>query len=137
MRCISARAARDIAPLTSFLRSQQKARSLWLEFQLALTGLEIDGKGDVAVNGFPFALDLVKDIGHANRHLDRFAVLVLPREVLDAAGRETYDGFGTVNVHVRPLDAERLAARDAVYKLDRKALDGMVDRYVGSVCGES
>ena len=53
------------------------------------------------------------------------------------AARETYDGFGTVNVHVRPLDAERLAARDAVYKLDRKALDGMVDRYVGSVGGES
>ena len=26
--------------------------------------------------------------------------------------RETYDGFGTVNVHVRPLDTEKLAARD-------------------------
>lgn len=47
-----------------------------------------------------------------------------------SVARETYDGFGTVNVHVRPLDAEKLAARDAVYKLDRKALDGVVDRYV-------
>jgi len=53
------------------------------------------------------------------------------------AARETYDGFDTVNVRVRPLDAEMLAARDAVYKLDRKALDSVVDRYVGLVGGDS
>lgn len=47
------------------------------------------------------------------------------------AARETCEGFGTVNVYVRPLDAERLAARDAMYTLDRKALDAIVDRYVG------
>lgn len=53
------------------------------------------------------------------------------------AARETYDGFGTVNVRVRPLDAEMLAARDAVYKLDRKALDGLVERYVGLAGGDA
>lgn len=53
------------------------------------------------------------------------------------AARETYDGFGAVNVRVRPLDAEMLAARDAVYKLDRPALDGVVDRYVAMVGGDS
>jgi len=52
------------------------------------------------------------------------------------ATRETYDGFGTVDVHVRPLDAEKLAARDSVYKLDRKTLDAAVARYVGVVGGE-
>jgi hypothetical protein len=53
------------------------------------------------------------------------------------AARETYDGFGTVNVRVRPLDAEMLAARDAVYALDRKALDRVVARYVGVVGGDA
>jgi hypothetical protein len=32
--------------------------------------------------------------------------------------QEHYDGFGAVDVRVRPLDAEMLAARDAVYTLD-------------------
>ena len=37
--------------------------------------------------------------------------------------QETYDGFGVVECHVRVLDEEQLAARDAVYAMSRAQLN--------------
>jgi hypothetical protein len=46
-----------------------------------------------------------------------------------AAHRETYDGFGTVNVRVRDLTQDLLAARDALYTLDESELDAAIGAY--------
>ncbi len=44
--------------------------------------------------------------------------------------RETYDGFGIVECHVRALDEEQLAARDAVYAMSRAQLNEVAQAYV-------
>jgi len=42
---------------------------------------------------------------------------------------ETYDGFGAVAVHARLMDAELLAAREALYKLPPPELDAALTAY--------
>jgi hypothetical protein len=46
---------------------------------------------------------------------------------------ETYDGFGTVETHVRPMDASLLAAREALYQLPPDKLDAALATYSGVV----
>jgi hypothetical protein len=49
--------------------------------------------------------------------------------------QETYEGFGTVEVRVKRLDAELLAARDALYTMGERDLSTAVGDYVGIVTG--
>jgi hypothetical protein len=44
--------------------------------------------------------------------------------------QEAYDGFGVVDCHVRVLDEEQLAARDAVYEMSRAQLNEVAQAYV-------
>src|SRR6185503_6833438 len=60
--------------------------SLRLQMHLALARGRIDRHGHVGMKEFPLAADLVKDVGNAKRSLLRRPVLVLPGEVLQAAG---------------------------------------------------
>jgi hypothetical protein len=53
------------------------------------------------------------------------------------AQQETYDGFGTVEVRVKRLDAELLAARDALYTMGEEHLTAAVGDYVGLITGNA
>jgi hypothetical protein len=70
---------------------------------------------------------------------------LLPTEAaFDLTGRYLPDGFvahedrgfGTVNARVGLLDEQMLAAREAVYAMDREQLDANVEAYVEEVSGD-
>lgn len=49
-----------------------------------------------------------------------------------AAHRESYEGFGRVDTHVRRLDAQLLAAREGLYKLPEDQLRSAIGRYTAA-----
>jgi Protein of unknown function (DUF2652) len=94
---------------------------------------EIAGRPQVSGSDVILAHRLLKNSVTANFYL------LLTDAAYDALGahlpgiftaqRETYDGFGTVNVRVRDLTQDLLAARDALYALDEGQLRAAIGAY--------
>jgi len=58
--------------------------ALRLGHQVCLAGCEIDRNGDVLQHDLPNAALLAIDIGYSHRDVERLALRILPRDVLDA-----------------------------------------------------
>lgn len=98
---------------------------------------EVAGRPQVSGPDVILAHRLLKNSVDSNEYLllteNAFQLMAAHIEGKFEAHEESYEGFDRVRAHVRFLDGEVLAARDAVYQLNDNERQEAVDSYLGWV----